>query len=80
MKNAEVSFGGCRVLSRQAGSLPDWWVVTPAGERKFLQVLARMVRSAKRSRSSEVAQAAVKWERALGCFIKVRLINQKLKR
>jgi hypothetical protein len=41
-----------------------------------------MMRSARRSKSPAVAQAAVKWERALVCFIKVRLIaeRQKLER
>ena len=29
--------------------------------------------------SPEVARAAVKWERGIGCFIKVRLINEKQK-
>jgi len=77
MKSAEVSFGGCRVLSQRDERLPDWWVVVPAGEQRFLRVLARMLRSAKRSRSPEVAQAAVKWERALGCFIRVRLVTEK---
>ncbi len=52
---------------------PEWWTVAPVGERRFLGSLARMMRSAKRSKSRDVAQAAVKWERALGCFIKVRL-------
>ncbi len=58
---------------------PQWWAMAPPGERRFLGGLARMMRSARRSKSPGVAQAAVKWQRALGCFIKVRLIaeNQK---
>ncbi len=59
---------------------PEWWAMAPLGERRFLGGLARMMRSARRSKSPDVARAAVKWERALGCFIKVRLINQKLTR
>jgi hypothetical protein len=31
---------------------------------------------AKRSQAPELAQAAVKWERSIGCFIKVRLIAE----
>jgi hypothetical protein len=55
---------------------PEWWAMAPLGERRFLGGLARMMRSARRSKSPGVAQAAVKWERALGCFIKVRLIGE----
>ena len=51
--------------------------MAPAGERRFLGGLARMMRSARRSESPGVAQAAVKWERSLACFIKVRLIGEK---
>ena len=58
---------------------PEWWTMAPVGERRFLGGLARMMRSAKRSKSPDVARAAVKWERALGCFIKVRLITEKQK-
>ena len=54
--------------------------MAPVGERRFLDGLARMMRSARRSKSPGVAQErAVKWERALACFIKVRLITEKLK-
>jgi hypothetical protein len=58
---------------------PEWWTMAPVGERRFLGGLAWMMRSARRSKSPDVARAAVKWERALGCFIKVRLIweNQR---
>ena len=58
---------------------PEWWAIAPVGERRFLVGLARMMRSAKRSKSPDVARAAVKWERALGCFIKVRLLAEKQK-
>jgi hypothetical protein len=58
---------------------PEWWTMAPVGERRFLGGLARMMRSARRSKSPDVARAAVKWERALGCFIKVRLITEKQK-
>ena len=58
---------------------PEWWMIAPVGERRFLVGLARMMRSAKRSKSPDVARAAVKWERALGCFIKVRLIAERQK-
>ena len=58
---------------------PEWWAMAPTGERRFLDGLARMMRSARRSKLPDVARAAVKWERALGCFIKVRLITEKQK-
>ncbi len=57
--------------------MPEWWAVAPVGERRFLGSLAGMMRSAKRSKSPDVAQAAVKWERALGCFIRVRLMGER---
>ena len=56
---------------------PEWWAMAPVDERRFLDGLARMMRSARRSKSPGVAQAALKWERALGCFIKVRLIAER---
>ena len=70
-----------KTLETQIGriAVPDWWAMAPVGERRFLGGLARMMRSAKRSKSPDVARAAVKWERALGCFIKVRLIGETQK-
>ena len=67
MKSAEI-----RVYS-----VPEWWAAAPVGERRFLGGLARMMRSAKRSKSPDVARAAVKWERGIGCFIKVRLVEER---
>ncbi len=69
MLNAEIG----RVVA------PEWCALAPVGERRFLVGLARMMRSARRSKSPDVARAAVKWERALGCFIKVRLVTEKQK-
>ena len=70
-----------KTLKAEIGRIaaPEWWTLAPVGERRFLGGLARMMRSARRSKSPEVARAAVKWERALGCFIKVRLITEKQK-
>jgi hypothetical protein len=59
---------------------PEWWTALPEGEKTLLRAIGRMLRGAKRSQLQEVARAAAKWERGIGCFIKVRLINQKLKR
>lgn len=42
----------------------------------MIHAIARMLRSAKRSQLHEVARAAAKWERGIGCFIKVRLITE----
>jgi len=58
---------------------PEWWTALPEGEKTLLRAVGRMLRGAKRSRLPEVARAAAKWERALGCFIKVRLITEKQK-
>lgn len=67
------------VRSQPAAEIPEWWAVVPAGERALLQAIARMLRNAKRSPWLEVARAAAKWERGIGCFIKVRLIAEKQK-
>jgi hypothetical protein len=56
---------------------PDWWTAAPKGERALLHAIARMLRGAKRSQLPEVARAAAKWERGIGCFVKVRLIREK---
>lgn len=63
-----------------ASGAPDWWARVPAGERTLLRAIARMLRSAKRSQLQEVARAAAKWERGLGCFIKVRLMHEGSRR
>ena len=56
---------------------PGWWVAVPEGERALLHAIARMLRSARRSQLPEVARAAAKWERGIGCFVKVRLIGEE---
>ena len=66
-------------IRRGTPEIPEWWATLPEGEKRLLHAIARMLRSAKRSELEEVARAAAKWERGLACFIKVRLINQKLK-
>ena len=45
------------------------------GERRLICSVMKMLRGAKQSEIREVARAAVKWERGIGCFIKVRLMN-----
>ena len=52
-------------------------MAVPAGERALLRAIARLLRSAKCSQLPEVARAAAKWERGIGCFVKVRLIGEK---
>jgi hypothetical protein len=53
----------------------EWWESLTAGERKLICCVMRMLRGAKRSHSRDVAGAATKWERGIGCFIKVRLMS-----
>jgi len=67
------SEAGNRVLMAPA---PYWWRALPWGERVFLVALARMLRAARESEHPGVKQAAAKWERSLGCFIKVRLMHE----
>jgi hypothetical protein len=57
--------------------VPAWWADVPGGEKILIHALVRMLRSAKRSKSREVARAAAQWERGLGCFIKTRLMNRR---
>ena len=54
----------------------SWWTGLPRGERVVIRGVFRILRKAKRSHVPELAQAAVKWERSLGCFVKVRLKNE----
>src|SRR5271156_6327043 len=54
---------------------PDWWNALSPGERKIICSLMRLLRGAKRSQLRDVARAAAEWERGIGCFIKVRLMN-----
>ncbi len=77
----EVSAGlGTSEARSQKGEVrPDWWVALPAGERSVIRAVAVALREAKASGSLEMARAAAKWERALGCFIKVRLVAEKQK-
>jgi hypothetical protein len=53
----------------------EWWESLTPGERKLICCVMRMLRGAKRSHSHDVAGAATKWERGIGCFIKVRLMG-----
>jgi hypothetical protein len=67
------------IIEKQKSAAPDWWMAVPAGERALLRAIARMLRSAKCSQLPEVARAAAKWERGIGCFVKVRLMNARPK-
>jgi|ERR1035437_525344 hypothetical protein len=53
----------------------EWWESLTPGERKLICCVMRMLRGAKRSHLRDVAGAATKWERGIGCFIKVRLMG-----
>ena len=55
----------------------EWWEALTPGEKKLICNLMRMLRGAKHSQLQDVARAAAKWERGIGCFIKVRLMNDR---
>ena len=57
--------------------MPEWWRAVPAEEKHLICTIMGMVRGLKRSRVPQVASAAQKWERGLGCFIKLRLMNAR---
>jgi len=54
----------------------EWWKTLSQGERRLICSLMGLLRGAKRCQVAEVARAAAKWERGIGCFIKVRLMGQ----
>ena len=62
-------------VQNDGGRRADWWESLSPGERKLICNLMRMLRGAKKSQLWDVARAAAKWERGIGCFIKVRLMN-----
>jgi hypothetical protein len=53
----------------------QWWRSLSSGERKLICGVMEMLRGAKQSQVADVARAAAEWERGIGCFIKVRLMN-----
>jgi hypothetical protein len=73
----EKHYAESRNQQRGIYAVPDWWTAVPKAERALLHAIARMLRTARRSHSPEVALAAAKWERGIGCFVKVRLICEK---
>jgi hypothetical protein len=58
----------------------EWWTRLPAGERVVIRAVVKMLRGARQSQVRDVARAAVKWERGIGCFIKVRLMRDNPRR
>jgi hypothetical protein len=55
----------------------EWWRGLPEGEKAVIRLVLWLLRSTRQSPVQEVARAATKWERGIGCFIKVRLKNQR---
>ena len=55
----------------------EWWASLSNGERRLICSLMELLRGAKGSKLQDVANAAAKWERGIGCFIKVRLMNDR---
>jgi hypothetical protein len=68
-----AAWAGC--ATKQVQQTQEWWALLSPGERRLIRNLMGLLRGAKRSRMQDVARAAAKWERGIGCFIKVRLIN-----
>ena len=60
---------------RNPGGVQEWWASLSAGERRLISSVMGLLRGAKRSQLRDVANAAAKWERGIGCFIKVRLMS-----
>ncbi len=67
----------CKIAPMKTKNIESqqWWDSLSDGERRLICSVMRMLRGAKRSQILEVARAAVKWERGIGCFIKVRLMS-----
>ena len=68
---------GSRIERNGAGgaavTAPEWWLAVPPGERAVICAIMRMLRVIKHSQDTGAARAAAKWERGLGCFMKMRL-------
>lgn len=80
--NEEELTPGDSAQSRAGGTLgtrrdvPAWWVEVPAAEKAVIWDVLTAIRGLKGSRCPHVGRAARKWERSIGCFIKVRLIGE----
>ena len=61
--------------TKEEAAAESWWAGLSNGEKHVIWCVMRMLRGAKRSELSDVAQAAKKWERGIACFIKWRLKN-----
>jgi len=55
----------------------NWWSNLSNGERRLICAVMNMLKGAKRSHIKDVARAAAKWETGIGCFIKIRLMQQR---
>ena len=56
------------------------WHELPAAERLVLNAVLRLLKAARRSKSPEIARAALKWERSLSFFLRLRLTNERRRR
>jgi len=78
MGNLKVQ-AGVAVRGGEGVKRLEWWDALTLGERKLICNVMRMLRGAKQSELRDVAIAAAKWERGIGCFIKVRLVGENRK-
>jgi hypothetical protein len=53
------------------------WTALSRGERWVISAIMRVLKDGKASQSSEVAQAARRWEQGISFFIKVRLMRYR---
>ena len=60
---------------KPADRCPAWWRDLPAEEKAVIRDLFSSIRGLKHGGTKPVAQAARKWERSIGCFIKFRLVG-----
>ncbi len=64
-----------RTTKSAAPARPEWWRILPEAEKAVIRDVLNALRSLKRSQQGQVAVAARKWERSLGCFIKCQLMS-----
>jgi hypothetical protein len=67
-------------MKTNVSQLPEWWVAVPETEKAVLRNVINSIRALKKCSSPQIASAAQKWDATISCFIRTRLINQKVRR
>jgi hypothetical protein len=66
----------CKVVRERSEKVPSWWSELPKAEKKLIRDILSVARGAQASPNPKTASAGRKWDRAISCFIKSRLMVQ----